>query len=77
MVVALLSVLQNISQDHSFPFYLLRNARSIFANNDQAITNGVVGFMDAVDQSLSGELVVVVTFLPWCRSCHHVSWLPS
>ncbi|CAM9960049.1 unnamed protein product [Ectocarpus sp. 12 AP-2014] len=36
------------------------------------IKGGVVGFLEAMDQSLSGELVTVVTYMPWCRSCHHL-----
>lgn len=37
-----------------------------------AITDGVQGYLDAMDQSLSGELVTVMTHMPWCRSCHHL-----
>lgn len=39
----------------------------------QVITGGVPDFMEAMEQSLSGDLVTVVTYMPWCRSCHHVS----
>lgn len=54
-----------------------RSVRPRGATNhaSQAIKGGVVGFLEAMDQSLSGELVTVVTYLPWCRSCHHVSEL--
>ncbi|CAN0181632.1 unnamed protein product [Ascophyllum nodosum] len=37
-----------------------------------AITGGVPDFLEAMDQSLSGDLVTVVTYMPWCRSCHHL-----
>ncbi|CAM9856465.1 unnamed protein product, partial [Sphacelaria rigidula] len=38
------------------------------------ITGGVHQFLNVVDESLSGDLVVIVTYMPWCRSCKQVRY---
>ncbi|CAM9259703.1 unnamed protein product [Discosporangium mesarthrocarpum] len=35
----------------------------------EEIHGGLEGFADSVDASLRGDLVVIVAYVPWCRSC--------